>query len=407
MAHINFLIQTEKENAPIYVRFRVGRAIDLKVKTELIIKTATWSKTKEGPKSLNDADSKNINKKLTKIKSDISTKYNDVDDLTKIDSNWLKRIVNPNYQTESEKDTDGLVVFTEKYINDKVGDNKESTSKYKTYKNYISVFQTHKNSTFRIRDVNLDFIKGFEALMKKNSYGVNTIGKAVKFIKSVCEYGGIKGHKVHPELSLIKGKTEVVKFVYLDKEEIGRINETKLKRIALDNARDWLIISCECGQRISDFLNFTKENIIERVHNNKKIKFLYFTQKKTKTVLELPIGPEIINILNKRNGEFPYKISHDKYNEYIKDVCKIAGIANNVEGRKKIQNRNVDGKYPKYELVSSHIGRRSFASNRYGLMENSLIMSYTGHKTESSFLTYVGKPRSQTALGMIKYFNYE
>jgi hypothetical protein len=408
MANINFLVQSKKTDAIIYVRFRIGRAIDIKVRTELIIKTATWSKTKESPKSLNDADSKSINAGLTKIKSDILREYNKIDDATTINSDWLKRIVKANYQTKNEQNKDELIVFTKNYIDDKEGENViESTRKYKTYKNYISVFQTHTKKTFKIRDVNLEFIKGFEALMKENKYGVNTIGKAVGFIKSVCEYGGIKGHKVHPELPLIKGKKEVVKFIYLDKEEIQKINETEYKRVALDNARDWLIISCECGQRISDFLNFTKKTVIERLHDNEMTKFLFFTQQKTKTVLELPISPIIIKILEKRNGEFPYKISHDKYNEYIKDVCKIAGITNIVQGRKKVLKRNVEGKYPKYELVSSHIGRRSFASNRYGVMYNSIIMSYTGHKTESSFLTYVGKPNNQTALEMIKYYKNE
>lgn len=47
------------------------------------------------------------------------------------------------------------------------------------------------------------------------------------------------------------------------------------------------------------------------------------------------------------------------------------------------------GEYPFYELVSSHICRRSFATNLYGHLPNLTIMQITGHKTESSFLRYI------------------
>ena len=48
---------------------------------------------------------------------------------------------------------------------------------------------------------------------------------------------------------------------------------------------------------------------------------------------------------------------------------------------------------PKYELIGSHIGRRSFATNYYGKIPTALIMSVTGHLTESSFLMYIDRER--------------
>jgi integrase len=46
--------------------------------------------------------------------------------------------------------------------------------------------------------------------------------------------------------------------------------------------------------------------------------------------------------------------------------------------------------FKKYELISTHTARRSFATNEY-LNETSIIaiMSITGHKTEKSFLKYI------------------
>jgi integrase len=46
-------------------------------------------------------------------------------------------------------------------------------------------------------------------------------------------------------------------------------------------------------------------------------------------------------------------------------------------------------KYPKYELVSSHVCRRSFATKLYRKIDTLTIMKITGHKTEKQFLEYI------------------
>ena len=53
---------------------------------------------------------------------------------------------------------------------------------------------------------------------------------------------------------------------------------------------------------------------------------------------------------------------------------------------------------PKYEFVTSHIMRRSFASNYYGKIETPLLMNITGHSKESTFLTYIGTHQNKDAL---------
>ena len=53
---------------------------------------------------------------------------------------------------------------------------------------------------------------------------------------------------------------------------------------------------------------------------------------------------------------------------------------------------------PKYEFVTSHIMRRSFASNYYGKIETPLLMNITGHSKESTFLTYIGTHQNKDTL---------
>ena len=82
----------------------------------------------------------------------------------------------------------------------------------------------------------------------------------------------------------------------------------------LDNARDWLLIACYTGQRISDYLNFTSSMIIT---DEDGISYIEFSQKKTNTKMRLPILSKVSEILDKRNGEFPRRISEQKLNKYI------------------------------------------------------------------------------------------
>ena len=116
-----------------------------------------------------------------------------------------------------------------------------------------------------------------------------------------------------------------------------------------------------------------------------------------------------MKILNKRNGEFPHRISGQRYNEYIKEVCKIALINQLVNGSKsKTENgvtRKESGTFEKWELVTSHIGRRSFATNNYGRIPTSLLINVTGHTTEAMFLEYIGKTETEKAIQLAEYFS--
>jgi integrase len=61
--------------------------------------------------------------------------------------------------------------------------------------------------------------------------------------------------------------------------------------------------------------------------------------------------------------------------------------------------------YEKCDLCSSHVGRRSFATNNYGgPIPTSFLKYITGHSTEAMFLTYIGKSNKDIAMELTKYF---
>jgi integrase len=192
-------------------------------------------------------------------------------------------------------------------------------------------------------------------------------------------------------------------------DEINKLENIKKKKLtdSLKNSRDWLVISCYTGQRISDFMRFTDEQI--RIENGKNL--IEFTQKKTGKIMTIPLHPKVLEILKKRKGKFPYPISDQKYNDQIKIVGRLAGLTEKVKGSKKTETepdskiyRKESGLFEKCELITSHIGRRSFATNFYGNIPTTYLIYVTGHSTEAMFLNYIGKSNKDLAMELTNYF---
>ena len=124
-------------------------------------------------------------------------------------------------------------------------------------------------------------------------------------------------------------------------------------------------------------------------------------QQKTKKAVTVGVAdPLVIKLLE---NEFPRKVSQVAFNKQIKALCKMAGIEDLVSGFKnnpKTRRKEII-KAPKYAFVTSHIMRRSFASNYYGKIETPLLMNITGHSKESTFLTYIGTHQNKDALAYL------
>lgn len=78
-------------------------------------------------------------------------------------------------------------------------------------------------------------------------------------------------------------------------------------------------------------------------------------------------------------------------------MAGIEGLVSGFKNNPKKRRKEIVAA-PKYEFVTSHIMRRSFASNYYGKIETPLPMNITGYSKESTFLTYIGKHQNKDAL---------
>ena len=400
MATIKYFIQTAKNPAKIYIRLRDGRKVDAKAKTNFVINPSDWNDIKGQPKNLKDANFKKLNEDLIKLSADLLSHYNKSNGTKEINSEWLKDFINPKaIETIPTK----LVDYFDYYAMHKKSTLENSTfTKLNVNKHLLERFQKEAKKEYCIHEVDSKFKLDFEKYCLKNNYAPNTIARTIRFIKTICYHAKSNGLEISYQLENIKVKFEKVDKIYLTKEELQLIECADLENEYLDNARDWLLISCETGQRVSDFMRFNKNQI--RFEGD--VPLIEFTQVKTDTIMSVPLSKKVRAILEKRNGEFPRPISDQRYNEYIKEVCKIAGLDEVIKGGKQdtITKKKVKGSFPKYELVTSHIGRRSFASNNYGRIPTPLLMNVTGHTTEGMFLEYIGKTQTDKSIHLAQYF---
>jgi integrase len=401
MATIKYFLQSESNPSGIYIRIREGRNLDAKAKTNFVINPIDWSSTKGQPKNLKNAEFKQLNENLNKLKFELLNHYNNSVGKITIDTQWIKDFINP--PTKAESLTNKLTQYIDYYTLQNKNEIGSSTYKRNNvYRKLIERFEIETRTKYLIKDVTSDFKIKFENYCAKQGYAPNTIARTLKFIKTVCYHARNNGIEAHFQLDNIKTKLVKVDKIYLTKDELSIIENTHLEHEYLINARDWLIISCETGQRVSDFMRFKKDFI--RFENN--VPLIEFTQVKTNKIMTIPLSKKVLSILELRNGEFPRQISDQRYNEYIKDVCKIAGITDKIKGSKlnPATNRKQTGIFEKWELVTSHIGRRSFATNNYGRIPTSLLIAATGHSTEKMFLEYIGKTDTQKAIQLAEYF---
>ena len=119
----------------------------------------------------------------------------------------------------------------------------------------------------------------------------------------------------------------------------------------------------------------------------------------------IPIHPEVRRIWDEYDGKLPNVISNQKFNQYIKEVCQAVGITDSVLKSITRGGKKITTAYEKWQLVSSHTARRSFATNLYrqGLPVVT-IMAITGHRTEGAFLKYIKVGKEEHAEMLLKHW---
>lgn len=312
------------------------------------------------------------------------------------------------------------------FIDQYIRENEKTRAKgslvvYKSLRKHLKNFENYKKNRVRFESINYGFMQSFQNFLVDwqetnpktgtiNALNNVTIHKQISTLKTFLAYAkkhGILIDESYRTFTMKKGELEVIA---LTQREFDSLLELDLSENAkLDKVRDVFCFSCATGLRYSDLKNLRWEHI--------KGMELRFRVQKTNQLLQVPLAPQAYEILEKyQDMAYPLPvISNQKMNDYLKDLGKLAEINDPVEivryrGAKKMVNV-----YPKYELISAHTGRKTFAtlSLEKGIPAET-VMSITGHKSYASFQRYVkvtedrkrnemakawGKPELKKAIG--------
>ena len=294
-------------------------------------------------------------------------------------------------------------------------------------------------------DIDKKFSDGFISYVEKCGLMRSTINLYITEFRHLCGVAAERG--VNKNATSLKvwhkptvQKEDTTTKIYLTDEEIDALYNLKLDGLQ-DQTRDLFLVACLTCQRYSDFSTLTRDNF-KKTENGTTI--LSLTQKKTGTYVEIPIyDNRLLDIFKKYDYKLPTFHIH-RFNINLKNVMrllaqqvpsmdekyptKITKLTQTLEKNfmemdafvkaggklQKDSQRDFYSRYRKYaeenngqplfernekgeimrhkwELVSSHTGRRSGITNLYktGILDSREIMSISGHKSEQVYKGYI------------------
>lgn len=365
-----------------------------------------------------------FNTLVSEAKKTILKAYNNAENKQELTSELLAieidKVLHPeNYAiVEDDKVPETVLSYIKYFVEnaDKRKDKKTSRllspntkKQYVTTEKHLIAFAKHqKKSEYQFSEINEQFYTDFvdyltnkeytiktkrgEAVNQSKGYTLNSVGKYVRALKVMIA----SAKNTDADTTSFYVFNEDVDNVYLNEAELQQLKDFDFSNVPhLERVRDWFLLLAWTGSRYSDLDKIEKSKI--------KNGLITYRQKKTNTLVTIPMHPVVNDILQKYNFDMPELISNQKFNDYIKEACKAAKIDNVESITRTVGGRLITETMPKYELVSSHTCRRSFCTNMYlrGL-DTMMIRSISGHKTEKSFLKYIKVSQQQHAEMMAK-----
>jgi len=407
MATIKYLLQSKSSNAPIYLRLSLNQKKSIKRKTGLFVNPKEWS-DKTGLPKQTTPQNKNLINELRNLETsilhqvNISNSKGDV-----IDGDWLNYKIDSHFGRIKNDESTQEVIYWINYIIEnahlRLNGKKSyglSKNRIKSYKGLLTIFNEYQGKKqYLIKDLsNRKFEDLKKWLFNIQEYPASTAIKILTDLQAVVKEAKENNIEIAKDYEKVKFPTvntydDDENVITLTEEDIEKIENADLKTEALINARKWLILSCYTGQRGTQLTT----RIIEKNFKKRGLDLVISVKqiKGNKSVL-IPVLPKVKEIFE--NG-LPYKISIQKLNQHIKTICEIANINEPTMGKKpeariilgKKKYRKIKKIRPKYEYISTHTGRRTFATLHYKNVKTPTIMQVTGHVKESTFLKYIGQ----------------
>lgn len=315
-----------------------------------------------------------------------------------------------NVESKKKEPTSLVYDFIDQYITENAPSRaKGSMVVYKSLKKHLKKFQDYRKIPIRFKEMDYQFFQEFQNYLiqweeKNPKTGHITflnnvsIAKQLSTLKTFLNYAKRKGIEVNDRYKEFPIKKEKLEVIALTEKEFNKlVNYDFSKNKRLDQVKDIFVFSCATGYRYSDLKQLNRYHIREND--------IVLTIKKTKEPSIVPLNPHSRAILKKyeENLNPLPMISNQKFNKYIKEICKLVEINDPVEiVRFRGATREIKI-VPKHEMISAHTGRKTFVSLSLAFgIPAEVVMNITGHSDYKSFKRYVKVDEERKRIEMNK-----
>lgn len=261
--------------------------------------------------------------------------------------------------------------------------------KFTTLKNHLLDF----DNLLTFEGLNEKKLTNYVSFLLKNKDLRNTtVKKDLKFLKWFLRWAMKKGYNNNNAFEDFnpKLKTAERKVIFLSWDELMYLNdfEVPLEKQYLARVRDVFCFCCFTSLRYSDAYNLKRSDVKEN--------HIEVTTIKTTDNLSIDLNKYSKAILNKykdihfENDKVLPVISNQKMNDYLKELGELAGFNESIRITYYKGNKRIDETIPKYKLLSTHGGRRTFICNALSMgIPPQTVMKWTGHSDYKAMKPYI------------------
>lgn len=417
---ITFILETRKkegkyilENIPIRMRVTYsGNRIEFF--TGYRIDHSKWDlvkqRVKNGCSNKLKQSASEINANLLQYYSDIQSIFKEfeVKNLVPAPTEVRSAFDSMHKQNKSNTNQNNFSFVFDEFIKENGAMNNWSASTYKkfaTTRNHLRDFDP--NLSFQsITESNLtnyvNYLRDSKGLMN------STIEKQISFLKWFLRWCLKKQYINNNTFETFKPKLKNTskKVIFLTWEELTKLRNYEIPgdKKYLDRVRDVFLFCCFTGLRYSDVANLKKSDI--------KNNHIEVTTIKTADSLVIELNDHSRGILDKYNDVYFEEnkalpvISNQKMNDYLKELAQLAEINEPIRETYYKGNERIDVVSPKYALLGTHAGRRTFICNALSLgIPAQVVMKWTGHSDYKAMKPYIDIADNIKANAMEKFNN--
>jgi integrase len=316
-------------------------------------------------------------------------------------------------QSEPDKKITELVAFAKKFKGS-IARAERTLARYQTTIIKLEEFEKYRHKKIHFEDVDINFYESFRKWMYSKNASVNYFGDTIKNIKVFMNEAAERGlhNSVGHRSKKFKVISEESDSIYLNVDKLKKLHSLEIdfeavlkiaedKRphnvsrqvVSLINCRDRFLIGAFTALRFSDF------NILEGIKSTDD----YIQNRAIKTGIRtmIPMHPVIKDILIRRENKLPDPVSNQNMNYALHLLGELAGFDELIEVTRTAGGRMKTYRIPEYKLITTHTARRSACTNMYlaGIPIRT-IMSFSGHKTITSFMKYIKMEAMEDAVKM-------